>query len=438
MTKTDGQTTAARGRPITYTITVANLGPDGIAGATVVDNVPAAITGASWTCAATAGSSCSAASGLGNINTTVNLLNGGVATFTLTGTINASTTLGSSLSNTATAGVGASGAIDPVAGNNSSTDTDTIRNPQANLSISKSNNVSNVLPGSTVVYQIRATNGGPNSTGATVTDNFPSALINVTWTCTASAGSSCSAASGSGNISSLVNLAVNGNALFTVTSTVSLTATVGYINVSTVAPAAGTTDPSMGNNVAFDADAITTRDAFLRLNSTNLGSNWSPGSGTQAIRVNNTQAFANSAGQAMWNASGSTFGAKQLAAFTFVQSGGSPAAPLNGSSLLLKASGGTASSPASFIRVRYTGTQVIVETTTNSGSTYTNRGSMAATFATNDRFSVIADVTGTVYVYRNNTLLGTVTGTTFTGTGRIGIQLPANARVDNFTGGTLP
>ena len=39
------------------------------------------------------------------------------------------------------------------------------------------------------------TNTGPNAvTGATVTDAFPAALTNVSWTCTASAGSACGAA----------------------------------------------------------------------------------------------------------------------------------------------------------------------------------------------------------------------------------------------------
>ena len=40
VTKTDGQTTAVAGLPITYTIAVGNGGPDAANGATVTDTVP--------------------------------------------------------------------------------------------------------------------------------------------------------------------------------------------------------------------------------------------------------------------------------------------------------------------------------------------------------------------------------------------------------------
>ena len=55
VTKTDGQTTAVAGLPITYTIAVGNGGPDAANGATVTDTVPPAILGASWTCAGAGG-----------------------------------------------------------------------------------------------------------------------------------------------------------------------------------------------------------------------------------------------------------------------------------------------------------------------------------------------------------------------------------------------
>jgi hypothetical protein len=83
--------------------------------------LPADLGSASWTCAATAGSACGAASGTGNIGTTVNLLSGGTATFTLTAT--ASPTATGSIANTATV-TAPGGTVDPVPGNNSATDTD--------------------------------------------------------------------------------------------------------------------------------------------------------------------------------------------------------------------------------------------------------------------------------------------------------------------------
>src|SRR5262249_9112666 len=110
ITNSDGVTNVAPGSPITYTIVVTNNGPFAVSGATVVDNVPASITGVTWTCAASAGNSCPA-SGSGSINTSaVNLMKGGTATFTLSGTVSPSAS--SPLENTASVTVPA-GFTDP-------------------------------------------------------------------------------------------------------------------------------------------------------------------------------------------------------------------------------------------------------------------------------------------------------------------------------------
>src|SRR5690606_19453025 len=66
-----------------YTMVVRNDGPNAVNGATVVDTLPAQLTAATWTCVAAGGGSCGAASGSGNINTTVNLPVNATATFTL-------------------------------------------------------------------------------------------------------------------------------------------------------------------------------------------------------------------------------------------------------------------------------------------------------------------------------------------------------------------
>ena len=117
ITKTIGVAQIAPGAVVTYTIVAKNFGPYDALGATVVDNVPSLLTGVTWTCVATAGSSCPA-SGSGNINVTVNLLNGGTATFTLTGTLSPTAT--GALTNTATI-VGPPGVTDPNPNNGSST-----------------------------------------------------------------------------------------------------------------------------------------------------------------------------------------------------------------------------------------------------------------------------------------------------------------------------
>jgi hypothetical protein len=146
-------------------------------------------------------------------------------------------------------------------------------------------------------------------------------------------------------------------------------------------------------------------------------------------------ANANSAGAAYWNVPAGGFAAKQVAAFTILNG------TFVGDALVLKATGGVATAPASFIRVRLTAGSVVVETTTTLGLTYTTAGTLAGALANGDTLIALADATGTVFVWKTTGATTTYLGsaaTTFTGTGRIGIQLPTNARVDNFAGGTAP
>ena len=113
---------AVPGTSVTYTIVASNAGPNGATGATVLDTVPAAITGASWDCVNAGGGTCTG-SGSGSINDTVNLPVGATVTYTLTGTIDASAR--GSLANTATV-TAPGGVADPNPGNNSATDTDVL------------------------------------------------------------------------------------------------------------------------------------------------------------------------------------------------------------------------------------------------------------------------------------------------------------------------
>jgi uncharacterized repeat protein (TIGR01451 family) len=185
-------------------------------------------------------------------------LAGGTATYTVSATVSASAT--GSLSNTATVAV-PSGTTDPTPGNNSATDTDTLT-PRADLSITKTDGATEAVPGNGITYTIVATNNGPsNVTGATVSDTLPASLTSVTWTCTASAGSSCTG-SGSGNISDTVNLLSGGTATYTVSATVSASATGSLSNTATVAVPSGTTDPTPGNNSATDTDTLTLPNIF--------------------------------------------------------------------------------------------------------------------------------------------------------------------------------
>ncbi|MDF2816908.1 MAG: hypothetical protein K0S73_848 [Stenotrophomonas rhizophila] len=88
ITKSDGSGSYTPGGTASYVITVSNAGPDPVTAAQVTDTLPAGATlSAPWSCAASAGSVCSAASGGaagGNsVSLGVDLINGGQATITV-------------------------------------------------------------------------------------------------------------------------------------------------------------------------------------------------------------------------------------------------------------------------------------------------------------------------------------------------------------------
>jgi uncharacterized repeat protein (TIGR01451 family) len=253
ITKSDGQTSAVPGLPLTYTIVVANAGPSTVAGAAVSDALPAALTGASWACAGSAGSACGSAAGSGSIGSTVSLPPGGSATYTVTGTVSPTAT--GTLSNTATVTPPA-GVTDPTPGNNSATDSDTLV-PTADLSITKTDGQTMAAPGQVVTYTIVVANAGPSTaTGARVTDSMPAVLTGGSWSCAGTGGGACGPTSGSGDLSTTVNLPPGGSVTYTVIGTVSLSATGTLVNTASVTEPGGATDPTAGNNSATDTDAL--------------------------------------------------------------------------------------------------------------------------------------------------------------------------------------
>ena len=177
----------------------------------------------------------------------------GVATFSARGTIDSAAT--GTLVNTASAAV-PGGVTDPQGANNSATDTDTLT-PQADFSITKTDGQLAATPGGPITYTIQVSQGGPSeSPAATVTDTFPAAITGVTWTCSASAGSTCPA-SGNGDINALVTLQSGGTATFTATGTVSAAATGSLSNTAHVAAPGAVTDPVAGNDADTDTDNLT-------------------------------------------------------------------------------------------------------------------------------------------------------------------------------------
>jgi len=128
--------------------------------------------------------------------------------------------------------------------------------PGADLSITKTDGQTTVTPGSALTYTIVISNPSPIVVAnAIVTDTFPATLVGVTWTCSASAGSACTA-SGSGSINETVMLVAGGTVTFTASSILTTTASGTLSNTAYVVSPPEANDPNSSNNSATDTDTI--------------------------------------------------------------------------------------------------------------------------------------------------------------------------------------
>jgi uncharacterized repeat protein (TIGR01451 family) len=235
---TTGSTmTASAGDQVRYTIVASNTGPNNITatGVGIQDNIPAGITGVTWTCVGAGGATC-AASGTGNsINTSANLPMNGYVTYTITGTVGAGAP--SVLSNTASLII--PGSITDYNSNDDSA-TVTVAVP-SDLSTSTKTwvdpNGGDQNPLDIIQYTItlHETAGGTAS-GVSVTDTFPAALTNLSVVpggCPS--GATCTIA---GQTLTVSNAAVpaNGTAVITVSSVIAGGTPVGTLidNTATI------------------------------------------------------------------------------------------------------------------------------------------------------------------------------------------------------------
>ncbi|MBK4735830.1 Ig-like domain-containing protein [Noviherbaspirillum pedocola] len=199
--------------------------------------------------------------------------------------------------------------------------------------------------------------------------------------------------------------------------------------------------------------ALAALDNFNRRNATNLGSSWSQANllGIASIQVNGNLATVPALtlpGYALWNVPATGYGANQGAAFRFVN------APIVGSALVLKASGGvTLGAPQHMLRVRVASAQaagaqtsvtLTVETSDNYGVNFTPWSTTSpASFALNDVLSAVAYGDGTVRIYKTSGATATQIGAVqvawpnATSGGRIGMYLSARQQVDDFAGGNV-
>jgi uncharacterized repeat protein (TIGR01451 family) len=168
VSKTDGQSQITAGTSTVYTVVVRNLdATETAAGVEVNDPAPAGMGFTGWTCTASAGSSCSSASGAGDIFTAVTLAPGGTATFAVTALLD-SGFAGSTIRNTVTAT--STSIFDPNLANNTAFDENSVVRV-GDVSLTKSSGGSEVTAGQTAVYSLVARNAGPSDAdGAIVAD----------------------------------------------------------------------------------------------------------------------------------------------------------------------------------------------------------------------------------------------------------------------------
>ncbi len=259
ITKKSVPDTYVPGEAVVYTIVVTNKSLVDLTNVRVVDAFdPLIVESASWEVVFTAGSS-GPRFGAGDIDDTITLKAGEIATYTVQA-VTQSTATGP-LVNTAEVEP-PPGTVDRVPGDNTDTETD-VAAPEADLHVTKTDGVEKYSPGMPLTYTIVVTNIGPSFvTDARVIDVLPGVFTNVTWQVTAYTGTDSGPGTGGpvagvaelGDIDTLISLARGGTATFRVTGTVDPSATGNLVNIVRVDPPAGVVDPNLDNNVATDID----------------------------------------------------------------------------------------------------------------------------------------------------------------------------------------
>jgi uncharacterized repeat protein (TIGR01451 family) len=145
---------------------------------------------------------------------------------------------------------------------------------EADLGITQTFSSPLAVPGETVAWTVQAVNHGPSClTGVLVADAFPSSLVNVQWTCSATTGSSCAAGQVGAINDASVTLTAGGTATYTVSARIADTASGLLVNTATVSPPASAIDPNGTDNSALASLTLRGMD-FGDAPSAALGAAW--------------------------------------------------------------------------------------------------------------------------------------------------------------------
>ncbi|WP_127579164.1 DUF6923 family protein [Paenibacillus koleovorans] len=231
--KTASPSPVASGGMLTYSVVVANAGPDSALNVTLTDAVPNSLTGVEYsTNGGVTYSPWTGSLGLGT------LLSGATQTVLIRGTVDAGAS--GVISNTATV---ASETPDPDPSNNSSTVLTPI-NTSADLSIVKISIPTPVTAGATLTYTIVVSNAGPDTAqNVTLTDAVPGELLNAEFS--TDGGVTYSPWTGTLNLGTLAD---GVSEIVLIRGTVDSSATEEITNTATVG--SSTPDPDPDNNTS--------------------------------------------------------------------------------------------------------------------------------------------------------------------------------------------
>lgn len=144
--------------------------------------------------------------------------------------------------------------------------------PLVDLAASISDGVTSTTWGSTLTYTVVVGNSGPNAVpaGATMVENLPASLTNISWTCVGSGGAVCPNASGAATINETTTdpIPVGGALTYTIEAD-AIGAGAGSINHAfTVTAPGGVLDSDASNNTAADVDYVGDSTHLLTVNKT--------------------------------------------------------------------------------------------------------------------------------------------------------------------------
>jgi uncharacterized repeat protein (TIGR01451 family) len=233
-----------------------NLGAVDLTAAGITDLLPTGMSIAATPNATFAGTGCTNGTITATPGTSIVLLSGAAIVAGSTCKIEVDVTANFAGNLTNTLPIGTATSAENITNSNNSVATLTLLGT-SDLQVTKTNGTNTVTAGGTTTYTIAVKNAGPNNVaGAVLTDNAPTGMTIDSWTCTTSAGSSCAAASGTGNISASVSLLNQGTATFVVSATIEQIATGTIKNTATIITPPTISDTTPANNSASDTDTV--------------------------------------------------------------------------------------------------------------------------------------------------------------------------------------